>query len=581
MKSLKKDFINGAVKHGGQDKKVVSDLFNRMGEFARYSFNKCLTGNTLLSLPEGKKFSIDYVRERLSKGNNVLIGSYDHENKKVFYDNCLEVIDAGEQDVVVITLSNRSCETCTLEHRFMCIDGQMRTVEDIVNNDYRLLDPVNGEGVSVEDIVFHGVQQVYNLRMESDTHNYILGSGLVSANSHAVAYAYITYQTAWLKANYSAEYLAAAISCEPDTEQQSAYMADARSNNVDILPPDVNSSAKDFYVNPDGQILFGFNSIKGLGEKAIVAMISLQPFSSFGDFIIRTYHAQGVNRKVIDSLIYSGACDSFGYKRSCLIVSFEKFLLEYVSALKKSEYSRIMSLDFCKNEESFFEVEGIEEFPMLKILEYEKELLGLHVSGNPFDIISEMVKEDLVPGSDYARIKNGVVNTLVFVDRIKKIVTKKGDDMAFIDCSDRDGVSLSLVVFPNTYASVGRLVRKGSYTLVRVQIKTEERGKGFFLLDVKDLTIAIDKAAEKVEESNSIKHIDLVMERCSAVRIKSLKNKINLYLSEDDIPTGYTASTVVLVNGIEFKIATFNLKVINLSLIRDFSRFSGLIVRRG
>lgn len=396
--------------------------------------------------------------------------------------------------------------------------------------------------------------------------------------SHSISYAYITYQTSWLKAHYISEFMAAAISCEPDAEQQSIYMADARRNGVEVLPPDLNQSEVDFVVGKSGEILFGLNSIKGVGGRAIEKLLSLKPYSSFGDFLIRSYHAKGVNKRVIDALISSGACDVFGFKRSCLIAGFEKFLVEYISACGEG-YNSLFANEFCKNEDLFFVNDDIEEFPILKILEMENELLGLHISGNPFDVIGSIVREDYLSINQFNQMDKGSGYALCQINKIKKIVTKKGDPMAFIDVSDRNGDSTNMVVFPNVFPKVSGTLEENKYVLIYLNAKTDIRGKSFLVVGIQDLTKAVDEMADKIEEDKNMKSIELHVGEVSSVRMKSIVAKVAKYRSKDK--TKYSAKIVVNFNGVRFIFDELYVNKIDVPMLRDFSRVAGLMVKRG
>lgn len=396
--------------------------------------------------------------------------------------------------------------------------------------------------------------------------------------SHAIAYAYITYQTSWLKANYISEYMAASISCEPDAEQQSIYMADSRRNGVPVLPPDLNQSKEDFVVGTSGEILFGFSAIKGLGSRAMEKIMSLQPYTSFGDFLIRSYHAKGVNKKVIDALICSGCCDTFGYKRSCLLAGFEKFIIDY-SGQCGEEYDGILAGEFIRKEEFYFVSDSLDEFPILKILEMENELLGLHISGNPFDVIGSLVRENYLSIADYNNMETGSGYALCQINKVKKIITKKGDPMAFVDVSDRNGDSTNMVVFPNVFPNIGNILVEDKYVLIYLNVKTDIRGKSFLVVNMQDLTVAVDSMSDRIEEEKNIKSIELYVDDISTVRMKSIKKKIDIYKTDND--SKYTGSTVMVLGNVKFGLEIFNLNKIDIPMLRDFSKMSGLTVKRG
>ena len=399
--------------------------------------------------------------------------------------------------------------------------------------------------------------------------------------SHAVCYAKIGAQTAWLKANYPSEYMAALISCEPDPESQSMYIEDARRNGVEVLPPDLNQSAKDFTVGEHGEILFGFNCIKGVGIRVVDKILSVQPFSSFGEFLLKTYHAKGVNKKVIEALIHCGACDTFGYKRSCMLAGFEKFLMDYVGLIDKdTEYPNEGSNKLLSCQDDYFDSHEMAEFPLLKILDKEKELLGIHISGNPFDIVATLIEEDYYTVKQFV---NGYDNmqgyVLGIINKVKRLTTKKGDPMAFIDCSDENGDHHSFVLFPQVYQKYADQLKDGIYVQLYVRMKSDAKGKSLLVNSVKDLTSEVSKASDKLEADNSIKSIGIhTVGPPGTARLKSLLKQIDNYRSDEE--TGYHMTLCIDIGDTTFRMKRFNSKRIDIPTLRSFSRFSDVYISR-
>jgi DNA polymerase-3 subunit alpha len=397
--------------------------------------------------------------------------------------------------------------------------------------------------------------------------------------SHAICYAEIGCQTAWLKCNYISEYMAALISIEPDPEQQSIYIEDARRNGVEVLPPDINQSEKDFTVGKDGEILFGFNCIKGVGGRAVEKIQSIMPFDSFGDFLIKSFHAKGINKKVIEAMINCGACDVFGHKRSCMVKGFEKFLVDYASKAEKLfvlEHAR----PFLNNQDEYFDDDDMPEFPMLTILEYERTLLGIHVSGNPFDIVGRIIKEDFRSIEYLTQITVGSHFVLGQINKIKRLTTKKGDSMAFVDVLDHEGNNDSFVLFPNIYAKYSDQIAENNYVLIYCKVKVDDRGRNFLVNSIRDLTSEIDLVSSKIEAEKSMKSIDIhIVNNPGIVRLKSVLKTIEVFESEEE--SGYHASLLIHLSGQIFKFRCFNLRKIDISVLRAFGKYTDVYVSRG
>ncbi len=399
--------------------------------------------------------------------------------------------------------------------------------------------------------------------------------------SHAICYAEIGCKTAWLKAHYPSEYMASLISCEPDAEQQSIYIEDARQNGINVLPPDLNRSNKDFSVGTNGDILFGFNQIKGVGSRAVDKILKIKPFDSFGDFLIKAYMEKGINKKVLEALIKCGSCDTFGYKRSNMLSAFEKYIIDLDPQLKRdidNEHIR----EHLKKQDLYFVIDDIPEFPMLEILNNEKELLGVNISGNPFDVVSKLVKENGKTAQYYidqcTKIPNLHGRLLCQVVRMKKIVTKTGKPMAFVDVVDKDGTNISLTCFPNDYAKFGESLAENKYAQVYIRCKVDPKGKSFFLVDFNDLSAKIDEVASKIEAESNLKDIDLHINGLpGTVRLKTLMSKLDSVYQED---SDSTLSVYFDVEEVSFFVKEIPCKPINITLIRDLSRIPNAFISR-
>ncbi len=207
--------------------------------------------------------------------------------------------------------------------------------------------------------------------------------------SHAAAYSVVAYRTAWLKANYPAEFMAANLTNEiNDTDKLTQYISEARSMGLEIAAPDVNRSEATFTV-VDGRIVYGLLGIKGVGEGVARAIVAEReksgPYADFMDFLERVGTGQ-VNRKVLESLALAGCFDAMGHRRKELMDNLER-AMEY--AAKKADAGAYgqSSLFESSGEEDFppFRFEPGPEFPRKELLDIEKQLLGFYFSGHPMD----------------------------------------------------------------------------------------------------------------------------------------------------------------------------------------------------
>jgi DNA polymerase III subunit alpha len=314
---------------------------------------------------------------------------------------------------------------------------------------------------------FVGTQSVYDIGLEVD-HNFILGNGCVASNcfnkSHSVAYGYVTYQTAYLKANYPVEYMAALLSSvSGDQDKVQRYIASCHSMAIEVLPPDVNSSGVDF--TPRGQqILFGLAAIKNLGMGAIDAMLAARnkggAFKSLADLCSRI-DARALNKKALEALIQTGALDTVLPNRHQLIVDLE-LTLEWASRKAKDRASgqgNLFDLLGSSTADSSFEQaphgNKVEDYPPQEKLRLEKELLGFYISDHPLKSVSKSAK--LMAPINLADLQdcgeNRTVTAIALILDIKEIITKKGDPMAIVQLEDLTG-SAEAVIFPKIFAKV-------------------------------------------------------------------------------------------------------------------------------
>ncbi|RVT99881.1 DNA polymerase III subunit alpha [Mucilaginibacter limnophilus] len=215
--------------------------------------------------------------------------------------------------------------------------------------------------------------------------------------SHSTCYAFVAYQTAYLKAHYTAEYMAAVLNNQNSIDKISFFMEECRRINVPVLGPDINESEASFSVNKKGEVRFGLTGVKGVGEKAVESIIEERvergPYESVYDFARRS-NVRSVNRKSYENLVYGGAFDTFGYARAQFFAKTENGLLSGVERLIKyaNDYQNTQN----SSQASLFgggvaayipepPMPEVEEWPLIEKLKYEKEVIGIYLTGHPLD----------------------------------------------------------------------------------------------------------------------------------------------------------------------------------------------------
>jgi DNA polymerase-3 subunit alpha len=303
--------------------------------------------------------------------------------------------------------------------------------------------------------------------------------------AHAASYGRVAYQTAYMKANYPVEYMSAVLTADSgDTEKISEIIHECVRMGIIVLPPDINESFGDFTVVPGKHtIRFGLTTIKNFGEGIAEFIITERkrggPFASMQDFLTRI-HDRGLNKKSIEALTCAGAFDSFG-SRSEFYGNIEKLLAynrEHVTNKETGQDSLFGGF----TEMSALVLDPTDKISVGQKLIWEKELLGVYVSGHPLDA----VKAEVDKRPRIAQIKKGYQGTTIvttgLVESVKELLTKKGDRMAFIKLTDQDD-SIETVAFPETYHDNRELLLPGNCVAI----------KGKFNLRNDEPSILIDK----------------------------------------------------------------------------------------
>ncbi|MFV0602267.1 DNA polymerase III subunit alpha [Phascolarctobacterium faecium] len=349
---------------------------------------------------------------------------------------------------------------------------------------------------SMREAFIDGAQQKHGISPQLSSEIFALlqhFAGYGFNKSHSAAYALVAYQTAYLKAHWPAEFMAAFLtSVISDSEKLSWYISVCRSMGLKILPPDVNESGRSFSVNKDRVIRFGLAGVKNVGENAIGSILQARkegPFKSLMDFCKRVDN-RAVNKRMLENLIKCGAMDSFGYKRSELLAVAEQ-AMDMGSNYQKDYQSGQMGLF---GDDSFADVNELripelEEIPKRMILQYEKELIGFYVTGNPLDayVGSLYYYTPLRKISDASEVLDGKyfsVAGIISDCRIRN--TRQGDSMAILTLEDFNG-KMEIVVFPKVYRDAARLLYQENAISVEGKLSIDERERKIQALKIKPL----------------------------------------------------------------------------------------------
>ncbi|MBU1172436.1 MAG: DNA polymerase III subunit alpha [Proteobacteria bacterium] len=318
--------------------------------------------------------------------------------------------------------------------------------------------------------------------------------------SHSAAYALICFQTAFLKAHYPVEFMAALLTSEMNSvDGVVKFIAECKSHDIKVLPPDVNESNKAFAVIK-GDIRFGLIAVKNVGEGALDSIIETRkkdgPFSSIFEFCERV-DLRKVNKRVVEALIKCGAFDSTGHGRSQMMAALED-ALEHGQRVQREKNDRQLSLfgDSDGNDVSFNTpvLPDIPEWDDKYRLSLEKESLGFYISGHPLDRYATVLEKFTnVNGLTIHELEeNQAVRMGGIITANKTIRTKKGDQMAFVTLEDMYG-GVEVVVFPSIFEECSDFFMDDSALIVEGEAQKKEKGLSL----IAEKVVLLERAEEE------------------------------------------------------------------------------------
>lgn len=275
--------------------------------------------------------------------------------------------------------------------------------------------------------------------------------------SHAAAYAAISMQTAYLKANYPHEFAVGLLtSVMDDSDKLMKYVASFRSKGITILPPDVTKSEYGFSIEDEDKIRFGLFAVKGVGvdtAKTIPEERKKGEYKDYIDFITRNLD---FNKTAFENLAKCGACDSFGYTRRTLCENVDKLVSDIKREERNRDESQMTLFDFGIIEaKSRHELKEFPEYSFIQLYRCEKEASGMYISGHPAKCIDKLAKEHGavnvcdITCEDFLCKSGDVVSVAGVITKISKKITRNGNPMMIIDIEDESG-SISGFMFEKT-----------------------------------------------------------------------------------------------------------------------------------
>ncbi len=347
--------------------------------------------------------------------------------------------------------------------------------------------------------------------------------------SHSAAYSYITYQTAYLKCYYEPEFLTSLLNNRiTSSDEIKNYVTYAKEEKIEVLPPDINKSQTYFSVN-DGKIRFGLAALKNVGVGVVDLIIEERDrngeFKDFYDFINRV-DSSAHNKRCIESMILSGACDCFGIKRSALMMVYSQIIDRVASDRKRAASGQISLFgfdDFAQDVDIKIEYPAVSEYDNATKLKLEKEVVGVYISGHPlsnyvdkfstFNLTSDMIsvdeeettimdEEEQELETDFSGLTDGMdVTCGGLLAEVKKLLSKRTNkEMAFAKLEDLYG-QIELMIFPNVYPRVKEVLKADN--LVTVKGKLSLRSGELPCVLVDSITVW-SKEEQKEEETHRL-----------------------------------------------------------------------------
>ena len=381
--------------------------------------------------------------------------------------------------------------------------------------------------------------------------------------SHAAAYAVVSYRTAYLKAYYPEEFMAATLnSFLGNLDKVPYYIEECRRLKIDILKPDINKSETRFIVD-NGKIRFGLGSIKNVGVAAVNAVVEERQkngeYKSFTDFCERI-QAEAVNKKCIESLIKAGAFDEFEQTRSTLMASFEDIVDAISDSSRKNIQGQVSMFDLGglggnqnPSEEDEKQLEKLKysyttlkEYTDKELLSMEKEMLGLYISGHPLEQLKEIIEKN--SNISTLKIKEGLdeleqtgkfpykdgqtVKFIGIINSIKKKYTKNNKIMAFLNVEDLYG-NIEVIVFENCYQMSANSLIEDNIVLIegRLSIKEEEQNITILASKIKNAPLEPDDT-DILRENNGRKTLEIDITNLTEEQKNRLRGALRFFAGD-------------------------------------------------
>ncbi|MFT4299869.1 MAG: DNA polymerase III subunit alpha [Aeromicrobium sp.] len=355
--------------------------------------------------------------------------------------------------------------------------------------------------------------------------------------AHSAAYGVISYWTAYLKAHYPAEYMAALLtSVRGDKDKSAVYLSECRRLGIQVLPPDVNDSIGTFASVGD-DIRFGLSAVRNVGDNVVAGVVEAREekgrYADFSDFLDKV-PLTVCNKRVLDSLIKAGAFDSMGHGRRALVTIAEEAVDQHVDLKRNAaigQDSLFGGLDDPSGGVSIT-IPPVPEWDKTQLLAFERDMLGLYVSDHPLLGLEHVLKasSDCTVGeivSDTERSDGSTVKLCGLITGVQRRLSKKGDTWASVTIEDLEG-SVEVMVFPAAYTLAAELLRNDTVVAVKARIRRKDEGVDLMATEVTMPAMSVSGTEAPIA-------VTMPVARCTPDMIARLKQVLAAHPGASDV----------------------------------------------
>jgi DNA polymerase III alpha subunit len=432
-------FMNNGEKKG-ISKEALQLLWDKLVEFSKYSFNKCLSGDTLVQTINGTK-KIKYF----NKGDRVL--SYDIDSDDVIETEVISLHRNGKKKIYSIMTSDGEEIKCTLDHKFLLTDNKMYPLKEILDNDVEIKNLPNIIKKRIikflkETLKEIGYRQTYDLEINHKDHNFLIGNNpIITSNSHSMSYAYNSFLCSYFATYYPLDWYATLLKHEDPIEFIPVIKdhIEKRRLNIKLIPPKLNVSRNyPIPVHENNTIILGTSLIKGVGPKSSIELgrinkigkdyFTLDEFLNCPDIDHRR-----INKGVVEKLILIGYFDDFGVDRVDLLLDLERSKLSKKKLLEWNENEKENNKKFIENKYGI--IRNKDMFLYKKELEYLGTAIMEHPIKDELPKVIDLLKSEL----PFGKRKDAIPVVVNRIEQVRLKKTKKGKKFLATSFRDIDG----------------------------------------------------------------------------------------------------------------------------------------------